>query len=452
MATKVALVVDDSKSARLVLRRMLEKYDITAETVESAADALDYLSHHRPDVIFMDHMMPGMDGFEAVRRIKANPQTVTIPVLMYTSKGGDLYLGQARALGAVGILPKTVAPAELYDSLLRLGLTRDRRSAERTADADDEETASERVTDISERTFGSWNFGDEPPRIHAEPPSGEEETLRRLLEEMRVELRKDLLVSIDAVSRNVSNKLHHDIGEKITRLEASRPEPPSYRLPLTLMGALALLLAAWNFNLHRSVNDLQTSAAESRHAADIASAMENRGEIQPSAQDSSQQKDDWQNLQWALNQSTEYPYDELALDGDRIQLVDNLVNRLKEAGFKGKLVLVTHVGEFCLNGDNQRGFELAPPDLPVDRCEFVGNPVQPTDQASSHQSLSFANFADSLDEKGPVQLELVALPRNRTLYPYPERNESTRAGDWNRAAARNNRVLVRLEPADQPGS
>ena len=102
---KRALVVDDSKSARLVLRRMLEKHGITVETVESARAALDFLGTQRPDVIFMDHMMPGMDGFEAVRAIKNNPQTATIPVMMYTSKGGDLYLGQARALGAVGVLP-----------------------------------------------------------------------------------------------------------------------------------------------------------------------------------------------------------------------------------------------------------------------------------------------------------------------------------------------------------
>lgn len=445
MATKVALVVDDSKSARLVLRRMLEKYDITAETVESAADALDYLSSHRPDVIFMDHMMPGMDGFEAVRRIKANPQTVTIPILMYTSKGGDLYLGQARALGAVGILPKTVAPAELYDTLLRLGLTRDRRSEERKPDDQDGETASERVNDLSQRTFGNWTFSDEPPRVRAEPPSGEEESLRRLLEEMRVELRKDLLVSIDAVSRNVGNKLHHEIDDKITRLEQSRPEPPNYRAPLLLAGALALLLAAWNISLHRSVTELQANAAESRHAADVATAMVDHGDIQTPETTADESKS-WQNIQWALNQSLEYPFDELALDGNRIELVDGLINRLKAAGFTGKLVLVTHVGEFCLSGNNQSGFQLAPPDTPVDSCDFTGNPVQPTDLASAHQSLAFANYLDSLDDDG-VQLELVALPRNRTLFPYPERSDATRAEDWNRAAARNNRILIRLEPA-----
>ena len=108
MSQKLALVVDDSESARQVLRRMLEKHEIAVDTASSASEALDYLARHRPDVIFMDHNMPGMDGLEAVKHIKANPKTVTIPVMMYTSKEGDLYLGEARALGAVGILPKTV--------------------------------------------------------------------------------------------------------------------------------------------------------------------------------------------------------------------------------------------------------------------------------------------------------------------------------------------------------
>ncbi|HEB57156.1 MAG TPA: response regulator, partial [Gammaproteobacteria bacterium] len=72
MKKKLALIVDDSRSARLVLQRMLEKYGLEAHTVSSAEEALDYLVRHRPDVIFMDHLMPGMDGFEAITHIKKN--------------------------------------------------------------------------------------------------------------------------------------------------------------------------------------------------------------------------------------------------------------------------------------------------------------------------------------------------------------------------------------------
>ena len=113
MGQKRALVVDDSKSARVILSRMLEKYDIEVDMAESAEQAIEYLRHDRPDAIFMDHLMPGMDGLQAVKTIKSNPQTAMIPIMMYTSQEGELYVGQARALGAMGVLPKQVRPVDV---------------------------------------------------------------------------------------------------------------------------------------------------------------------------------------------------------------------------------------------------------------------------------------------------------------------------------------------------
>jgi CheY-like chemotaxis protein len=97
MTQKRALIVDDSRSARVILSRMLEAYDLVVDTAESAEQALEYLRQHRPDVVFMDHLMPGMDGFQAIQAIKSNPDTATIPVMMYTSQEGELYVSQARA-------------------------------------------------------------------------------------------------------------------------------------------------------------------------------------------------------------------------------------------------------------------------------------------------------------------------------------------------------------------
>src|SRR6202012_4295230 len=127
MARKSALVVDDSKSARVILSRMLEKYDIEVDMAESAEQAIEYLKSNRPDAIFMDHLMPGMDGLQAVKAIKGNPQTATIPVMMYTSQEGEMYVGQARALGAVGVLPKTVKQQDVPRALYQLNLLPDRR-------------------------------------------------------------------------------------------------------------------------------------------------------------------------------------------------------------------------------------------------------------------------------------------------------------------------------------
>src|SRR5580658_9531080 len=127
MARKRSLVVDNSKSARVILSRMLEKYDIEVDMAESAEQAIEYLKTNRPDAIFMDHLMPGMDGLQAVQAIKGNPQTAMIPIMMYTSQEGELYVGQARALGAMGVLPKQVRPVDVSKVLYELHLLPDRR-------------------------------------------------------------------------------------------------------------------------------------------------------------------------------------------------------------------------------------------------------------------------------------------------------------------------------------
>jgi CheY-like chemotaxis protein len=87
-------------------QRLLEKMDVIALGVESAEEALTYLENQQPDIIFMDHMMPGMDGLECTQTIKSNPKTQGIPTIMYTSKEGDGYNSLARSHGANGVLPK----------------------------------------------------------------------------------------------------------------------------------------------------------------------------------------------------------------------------------------------------------------------------------------------------------------------------------------------------------
>lgn len=113
MPVRHVLVVDDSKSARLMLRKMLQGLNLTVDTVDSAEEALNYLRGQRPDAIFMDHTMPGMDGLTAVRQIRGNPANAAIPIAMYTSKEEAGYLDEARAAGAIGVLIKPAMPETL---------------------------------------------------------------------------------------------------------------------------------------------------------------------------------------------------------------------------------------------------------------------------------------------------------------------------------------------------
>ncbi len=110
---KNVLLVDDSRSARLVLKKMLEKNSLDVELAESGEEAIVYLQSARPDVIFMDHLMPGMDGLEVAQIISSDPKTRDIPIVMCTSKEGDAYIAEAKAHGAAEILAKPPTLAQV---------------------------------------------------------------------------------------------------------------------------------------------------------------------------------------------------------------------------------------------------------------------------------------------------------------------------------------------------
>lgn len=123
MSTKTALVVDDSKSARFAMRKFLESFGYQVDTAESAEDAYIYLRKKLPEVMFLDHIMPGTDGFEAIKAIKASPTTAGLPVVLCSSNEGDEFLRQARVCGAVDVLQKPPSPDQIrsvLDNLKRL--------------------------------------------------------------------------------------------------------------------------------------------------------------------------------------------------------------------------------------------------------------------------------------------------------------------------------------------
>ena len=107
MAIKNALLVDDSKVARFALSKLLESRDMEVNMAGSAEEALEFLNGDtRPDVIFMDHLMPGMNGVEATKAIKGNPDTAGIPIIMCTSKKSSTFMDEARNFGVYNILTK----------------------------------------------------------------------------------------------------------------------------------------------------------------------------------------------------------------------------------------------------------------------------------------------------------------------------------------------------------
>lgn len=114
------LLVDDSKSARYALRLQLQRYGIEVQTDDAAESALERVRRNPPDAIFMDHTMPGMNGFEALEILKAAPATKHIPVIMCTSSRDPEFIAQAKKKGALDILSKSAAAEKIASLLERL--------------------------------------------------------------------------------------------------------------------------------------------------------------------------------------------------------------------------------------------------------------------------------------------------------------------------------------------
>lgn len=107
------LIVDDNATARETLVAMLEDQDYQIELAEGGYQALQILGHVQPDLILLDVMMPGMDGFEVCRRIRATPQLAEVPVIILTALDDRASLLQGIEAGADDFLSKPVDRYEL---------------------------------------------------------------------------------------------------------------------------------------------------------------------------------------------------------------------------------------------------------------------------------------------------------------------------------------------------
>jgi CheY-like chemotaxis protein len=459
MSGKRALIVDDSRSARVILSRMLEGYGLEIDAAESAEQALEYLKSAKPDVIFMDHLMPGMDGFQAIQAIKGNPLTSMIPVMMYTSQEGELYVSQARALGAVGVLPKTVKQGELSRILYQLRLLPERRDGRVIVQPTSASAA--RRQDV---------VADEIPTVQIDPPSrlttGEIETAIRnsigpALQEQNVEIRRFVAASLEAFARRINETRPAATQQSepvVVVEEAPTPEPPApapaLRWPMAaVIAAIALvptivLAVLYTRTLQSTTQMMQSnarlSAVVEEQQAQLATLQQS---LKAASADSSS---DPQSVAGALVESESVPYGEAPLAGARLERLRDMVTKLKSQGFRGRVRVATYVGEFCLTGNGIEGYSMAPDDLPIKRCDLVGNPFDDSLTSAQRQSLAFANLISTVKQQVADTLTIeVAYAGRRPSVPYPEGERMTKAtaGDWNRAAAQNNRVEFAALPA-----
>ena len=443
MGAKRALIVDDSKSARLFLARMLEKYEIDVDNAENAEAAIEYLASHRPDVIFMDHLMPGMDGFQAVQAIKNNPLTATIPIMMYTSQEGELYLGQARALGAVGVLPKQIKPTDVSKVLYQLHLLADRRSNYQASFRPlnlpaQEDSATEHI---------AANDSGVLPKVLTETS----------LREQFAELRRALVAGVDTQTERITAEVRALLLEALppatpVPVEASTPpsRPASHWGWVVASLALATTFATtalwWQqanqlralsgevAQLRRDVivgPDTEGSSPTAASLVAASSSVAETGRALPTA---------------AKPLVVSVPYGADALGGPRLDLIRQLLDRLVKENHGGVVEIKSFPGRFCLMGNANDGYSLAPDETPFSKCDVVGNPSDDSLSPAQRTPLPFANLVGGVRNAshGALDVQSSTGDAATTIAPYPQVSPELTAGEWNRAGGANNRLEIRV--------
>jgi CheY-like chemotaxis protein len=455
MASKRALIVDDSKSARVILSRMLEKYDIEVDMAESAEQAIEYLNHHRPDAIFMDHLMPGMDGLQAVQAIKGNPQTAMIPIMMYTSQEGELYVGQARALGAMGVLPKQVRPVDVSKVLYELHLLPDRRDGEQPV---------LQPVELAE--------GDGAPQLvpapvnGATPPAPVVDWGRRVeaaVKDQGVDLRRFVVASLDSFATRIVSDVRDVLPAPKPAGELVTPLPPAAAPKATVpwliaSGALACLAiicaALWASALkeldkvHGEVAALRSANVElTRSRQELADSVKDLSNALAAAPPAAPAPAAGA-TNWPPPRSEAVPFGELPLDRGRLDALRELLSKLEAQNFHGVVKVTSSAGLFCLSGNSADGFVPASGTLPVSKCDVIGNPMDESSSGQQRQSLAFANLIAGVRQRtsGAITVAVENTGNSRLATAYPPRSEALTAGEWNKAAAANNRVEFSVEP------
>ena len=114
------LVVDDTSDTRDIYSLYLTSRGFKVPTARDGLSGIDAACRHQPDVIVMDLSMPGLDGIEATRRLKADPRTSHIPVLLLTAYPLNAVQGGALEAGADDFLTKPCLPDDLEQHVQRL--------------------------------------------------------------------------------------------------------------------------------------------------------------------------------------------------------------------------------------------------------------------------------------------------------------------------------------------
>lgn len=466
MAARRALIVDDSKTAQIRLRKLLEQYGLIVDTAFSAEEALGYLSYKLPTVIFLDHHMQGMDGLAALKIIKSNPRTALVPVVMYTSEKGDVYVSQARALGALDIVSKEInAPSSIEKVLnsLSIGVPEDKTVVRSIG------TGEPAVVSVDSPEYARRNAaGRSPGRSTAAKSAVDlekfQDQLSRLFEKHLAKVRHEVLESNKFVLKRLADISRRTaFGGEREASEGNAGGSPSTldKAPaaghsssiLSIIACIALALLGYFLwqgqqNQQALLQQYGELMAANRQQQDLMNALamnSTSAEAEAGALINARVLLD--GLSWTLDLDTEVPFGERPWSEARIGLVDDLLHLLDAANFQGTVFLTAHAGDFCYVITSSGKRVLADAASSVTAC--TRNSAAADDVALSGQvSVAFSNYLNAAPILlgGGINVEFISRGYEQPMAGYPEPDEGITAGAWNAIAQKNNRVGFYFQP------
>ncbi len=449
-----ALIVDDSRTAQHRLKKLLDRYHMEVDLAASAEEALGYLSYRMPNVIFLDHHMEGMDGFEALKIIKANPSTATIPVIMYTSKSDDMYASQAHALGALDTLSKNLMkPSRIEEVLGKLSIIPGDSEVENAQVA--AQNANSNVIDLN------------PPPLDVETNFDANEfkiQIARLFELHIADVRTQITENTKFIVRRLANEIKNsanqesrvdDVPISIINEEARAESNKMSVISNALLCLILIALAAISFQVFQSQKQSAQLEEKYEQLADLNYqesillddiVVATRRNIEQPSGSEINYKAILDTLSWAMSIDMHFDYDVEPLNDAQILNLQNLTFRLHDAGYRGFIELNIHLGNFCVVAGSDGGWVLAPKDMPVTDCQFVRD--QKIDlSAENYTTVTYLQFEQTTApiQNGDIEYIINVSAFEEPTFAYPDLRGSTTAGEWNEVAQSNQQIVLLID-------
>ena len=117
---KEILIVDDEPNVVMPIQFLMEQQGYKVMIAERGEDALDLIYQYKPDLVLLDIMLPGIDGYEVCEIIRLNPKYRNVKIIFLTAKGREVEIAKGLALGADAYITKPFSNAELVAKVKEL--------------------------------------------------------------------------------------------------------------------------------------------------------------------------------------------------------------------------------------------------------------------------------------------------------------------------------------------